>query len=621
MNIQKYHFGNCGLMREADRSMYKNIVKEYEEGIVYKDSVSNSRIDFSRTHLNYNLCPHEQYTDVEIRAYNERVRGRRLKNAGIRKDITFGGICLTIPEDYDGNQKAFFQAAYDSLKKELKVTDQDVVSCYVHYDENRPHMHFYFMLPEIEKFKKDKKTGKEVPYKTVNWDVTVSKSVYNTIHSKLQDDIKSITGIEPHLLNDNTLGVGNLQCLNKGQKNLLIEMETLRKERQDLYAEIPGIEDAIKKNMKEADYYFSNGKLGEAFKEMENEKQNKLLLTDTEAQIKEKTVRIHEIQALLNSEYRTRAQTRVITQLSDMTNADEELYIAREKMKDMEQKLKKVSAELVSEKEKNKNIPDKNILGRDKMMKVSAEEYRSWQKSAESKEEHDARERQQNNREEALDIREKNIESEVSQRIQMRMPEAITTEEKRLEEYKEQLEQKQQELLEKENQLHVKSEEIESRQEQNQKMYSELNSREKKLDEKESSLNNREKELDEKEKRFDNIVLEKAKELAEKMIEEYIKPLVDKIILVFKHSIGEYFTSDSQLEVWERHKHEFKEAERKDIRAAIATMCKIDDIKDKDVDEVLSRMGEGANPVEAIEEAAKGKIHEYMHEHKRSHRR
>lgn len=245
-------------------------------------------------------------------------------------------------------------------------------------------------------------------------------------------------------------------------------------------------------------------------------------------------------------------------------------------------------------KEKNKNIPEKTILGRDKMMKVSAEEYRSWQKSAESKEEHDARERQQNDREEALNIREGNIESEISQRIQMQMPEAINAKEKRLEEYEEQLEQKQQELMEKEKQLRFKSEEIELGQEQNQKMYSELNSREEKLDEKETSLNDREKDLCEKEKRFDKIVLEKAKELAEKMMEEYIKPLVDKIILVFKHSIGEHFTSDSQLEVWERHKHEFKEAERKDIRAAITTMCKIDDIKDKDVDEVINRMDEGS---------------------------
>lgn len=105
------------------------------------------------------------------------------------------------------------------------------------------------------------------------------------------------------------------------------------------------------------------------------------------------------------------------------------------------------------------------------------------------------------------------------------------------------------------------------------------------------------------------------------MIEEYIKSLVDKIVIVFKHSIGEHFTYDHQLDVWERHKSEFKEAERKDIKAAITTMSRISAIKDKDVDEVLSKMDDGLDPTDAMTRVARRKIHEYKLEHKHVHRR
>ena len=59
---------------------------------------------------------------------------------------------------------------------------------------------------------------------------------------------------------------------------------------------------------------------------------------------------------------------------------------AEEKLNATKEKLAKVSAELVTEEMKNKEISDTNIFGRPRKIEVTAQEYRSWQKSAETKE-------------------------------------------------------------------------------------------------------------------------------------------------------------------------------------------------------------------------------------------
>lgn len=63
---------------------------------------------------------------------------------------------------------------------------------------------------------------------------------------------------------------------------------------------------------------------------------------------------------------------------------------AEEKLNATEKKLAKVSAELVTEEMKNKEISDTNIFGRPRKIEVTAQEYRSWQRSAETKEHNEA---------------------------------------------------------------------------------------------------------------------------------------------------------------------------------------------------------------------------------------
>ena len=239
MHIQKNYEGNLGLLNEADRSMYKNSNKDD-----ISDIVSTSRIDFSKTQYNYNLCPHDQYSSKEIIQKHKTIRKRNLKNIGSKKDVVFGSVIITIPKDYDGDEERFFGAAYEALKDEFKIDDSEVISAYVHMDENRPHMHFYF-LPIF----RDNDTIK------MNWDKVCPRSLYVSLHSDLEKRISEELGIGVHLLNNETLGIGNSQYLTHEQKDLLIELDKLRKERAMAYAEAPGLRDKIKNIEKDIRYY------------------------------------------------------------------------------------------------------------------------------------------------------------------------------------------------------------------------------------------------------------------------------------------------------------------------------------------------------------------------------
>lgn len=193
MNTEKMHMSNNGLLAEADRSLYEDKTKTGEDGKkVYKDTVSKSIIDFGKTHLNYNLCPHEQYKPWEIKAIHEKIRGKRMpKNA-----VAWGSTIITMPKDYTGDKRAFFECAYKNLKKMYGLKDEDVVSAYVHMDESTPHMHFYF-LPIKHEEEKDR----------VSWETVMPRWMYKTQHEKLQKVMSEDLGEEVHLLNGETLGI------------------------------------------------------------------------------------------------------------------------------------------------------------------------------------------------------------------------------------------------------------------------------------------------------------------------------------------------------------------------------------------------------------------------------
>lgn len=133
---------------------------------------------------------------------------------------------------------------------------------------------------------------------------------------------------------------------------------------------------------------------------------------------------------------------------------------AEEKLNATEKKLAKVSAELVTEEMKNKEVSDTNIFGRPRKIEVTAQEYRSWQKSAETKEHNEAlvkkilekekelsiTEMHLSQREELVKKRDSRVDSEVQQKVNKLLPEEI----KRWKEY---LFAKEEELNSKEKKL------------------------------------------------------------------------------------------------------------------------------------------------------------------------
>lgn len=203
MNTKKWKVGNHGLLSEADRTMYAN-----------KDTVSRSIIDRERTHLNYNLCPHEQYTMGQIKDINRKIRGKELaKNA-----IAWGSTVITVPQDYEGELQAFFKTAYDGLQKLYKLKDEDIISAYVHMDETTPHMHFYF-IPVAHDREKDR----------VNWNKVMPKWMYDTQHQVLQKYMEDKLHTPVNIRNGETKGV-DMTHMTADEKQLSMRVEKLRKD-------------------------------------------------------------------------------------------------------------------------------------------------------------------------------------------------------------------------------------------------------------------------------------------------------------------------------------------------------------------------------------------------------
>lgn len=212
MNTQKYSMSNNGLFAEADRTMYEDKTTGK-----YKDTVSKSIIDFSKTHLNYNLCPHEQYKGWELKAIHEKVRGKKMPKNG----VAWGSTIISLPRDYTGDTKAFFESAYKNLKKLYGLKDEDIISAYVHMDESTPHMHFYF-IPVKHDQDKDR----------ISWKSVMPRWMYATQHEKLQQMMSDELHTEVNLLNGETLekDVGKM---NAKQRKASMELaETLQKLQQ-----------------------------------------------------------------------------------------------------------------------------------------------------------------------------------------------------------------------------------------------------------------------------------------------------------------------------------------------------------------------------------------------------
>lgn len=123
-NYAKYTRGAIGHVTRH----YERAKDEYGNYIKF----GNQEIDVSRSHLNYNLAPEQ----VQLQAIHKRLDEVYCMN---RKDVNV--MCswvITAPKDlHEERQSEFFKTTYEFLEK--KYGQKNIISSYVHLDENTPY--------------------------------------------------------------------------------------------------------------------------------------------------------------------------------------------------------------------------------------------------------------------------------------------------------------------------------------------------------------------------------------------------------------------------------------------------------------------------------------------------
>jgi len=149
----------------------------------------NQDIDLSRTDGNYNLAPH--YEGGQINFIRNRLSEVKCLN---RADVNV--MCswvVTLPQTFPASkEREFFSATYRFLAE--RYSEENVVSAYVHRDENQPHLHFAFIPVTVGKNGKEKVSAKEV----------LTKAELQKFHPELQKSLEQYFGFQVEILNGAT---------------------------------------------------------------------------------------------------------------------------------------------------------------------------------------------------------------------------------------------------------------------------------------------------------------------------------------------------------------------------------------------------------------------------------
>ena len=196
-HIAKYSAGACGhMLSHYDRS---------------KQNIEN--IDRNKTHLNYNLAPGRDGTQLDF--IHQRISEIKVQK---RKDVNiFCDVVVTLPkaideekskwiEEPDGSyslktvykeysaeeERDFFKTVYNFL--EGKFGANNVISAYVHKDETTPHMHFAF-VPVVDDEKWNQKHP-ENPRQKLSAKECVTLGLLRSLHTEMQEVLDNKFGKE-----------------------------------------------------------------------------------------------------------------------------------------------------------------------------------------------------------------------------------------------------------------------------------------------------------------------------------------------------------------------------------------------------------------------------------------
>lgn len=182
MHVAKYTSTQCG-----------QLLTHYNRNHGEDRNYSNTNIDKEKTHLNYNLAPDRgDMTEKEFMD-NRLEEVKHLNRADV---IHLADWVVTLPQDFKGDSRDFFQATYDTLAQ--RYGEQNVVSAYVHMDEKTPHMHFAFM-PIVVTHDREGHTIEKLSAKEV-----LTREELREIHPIMEKQLSRSLDRDVHLLNGAT---------------------------------------------------------------------------------------------------------------------------------------------------------------------------------------------------------------------------------------------------------------------------------------------------------------------------------------------------------------------------------------------------------------------------------
>ena len=142
------------------------------------------------------------------------------------------GITLTLPKDYEGDEREFFQAAHTAISERYGA--DNIIYSYVHKDETRPHLHI-----GVAPIVRDKSGHERLCAKDL-----ITRQELQRLHPEIQARMRELLpGRTVNLVNDRTerdpetgrpyKGVKELKKAKEAQEKALEhDLEELKKERR-----------------------------------------------------------------------------------------------------------------------------------------------------------------------------------------------------------------------------------------------------------------------------------------------------------------------------------------------------------------------------------------------------
>lgn len=189
------------------RSATGQLCQHYERKQIDGEYIKfgNQDIDLSKTDQNYNLAPHREGGQINFIKL-------RLSEVKFLKRDNVNVMCswvVTLPKSYPiTHEREFFEHTYRFLAE--RYGEKNVVSAYVHKDENRPHIHFAFIPVTIGKDGKEKVSAKEV----------LTKAELKAFHPALQRYLEQYLEYEVEILNGATIGGNRTMHELKAEKEI-----------------------------------------------------------------------------------------------------------------------------------------------------------------------------------------------------------------------------------------------------------------------------------------------------------------------------------------------------------------------------------------------------------------